>query len=169
MSEELINSIDGKLMESVTDAINVTGDSNGTLWARIPSGLYRKKAVSGYPEICLPKSSYSSALPKQSYSIISYYQRGNQLTTHRITFNQAGNYTISLTYSTGWICYLEVQFCHNGSVSTLLTTSNTGTSGTKSYTWDCSAGDYFNLLQHTDSENASNRYVNCSYTVTKNS
>lgn len=157
------------MMPATSQAVNSAVDGSENLIFRINPGLYKKAATSGYPEVYLPKSMYSPTLPKQSYTIYSYYQRGQQLTTHQIIFNQAGNYTINLTYSTGWICYLEVQVCISGQISTILTTANNGTTGSPSYTWDFKVGDWFKLLQHTDSENSTNRYVNCSYTVTKNS
>lgn len=156
-------------MPATSQAVGSSLDESENLVVCIDPGLYKKKAESGYPEVFLPKSDYSETFPKQSYTITSNYQRGSQITLHQIQFNQAGNYTINLTYSTGWTCYLTVQFYHNGSTQTLLTTANTGTSGSPTYTLDCSVGDRFILRQCTDSENAGNRYVNCTYTVIKNS
>lgn len=93
MSINLMNPIDGQLMEARTKAVNSALDSNNNLVVRINSGNYKKKAASGYPEVYLEnevlnrymyteyfvacvgfQGGYSSTgpIPEHSYVYINY-------------------------------------------------------------------------------------------------
>ena len=102
--------------------------------------------------------------PTGNYSCTCNYSAPNRCTYLTFTFKDSGNYTVKVTYSTGWICYLVV----NNNGNRVLQTVNTGTNGNPSWTFDAYNGYTFALELHTDNEGSSNRFVNTQTEVIRN-
>ncbi len=102
--------------------------------------------------------------PTGNYSCTCNYSAPNRCTYLTFTFKDSGNYTVKVTYSTGWICYLVV----NNNGNRVLETVNTGVNGNQSWTFNAYNGYTFALELHTDNEATSNRFVNTQTEVIRN-
>lgn len=109
----------------------------------------------------LKSGSYNK--PSDHYDFVSNYNGPDSSVNNIWTFHETAHYSITLQYSTGWICYMVVR--HGSAV--LLQTVNTATSGTQTFEIDVFDGDTFSVEMQTDGMESSNRYVNTSMKIVR--